>query len=153
MCVPCRENAGILGPLSLRRHSCVSFVAGHDIVAIGRVPVGLAKALLVDETSPLDLSLRKDRAPFADRLPDIARSGLHPVDPRYAFLGVHPACVCVLTMPVWAPLGAARPAAKMPGLPRKTDASCTSRSAVKKFPRLERNRIDLRRRSRSAARS
>src|SRR5437879_3999181 len=129
MCDPCRENAGILGPLSLRRHTCVSFVAGHDIVAIGRVPVEFAKGLVVDETSPLDLSLRKDCAPFADRLPGIARSGLHQLDSRYAFVGVHPACLCVLNMPVWAPLGAARPTTTMPGLPWKTDASRKSRSA------------------------
>src|SRR5882757_5598686 len=129
MCLPCRENAGILGPLPLRRNSCVSVVAGHDVVAAGRIPVEVTKALVVDAASPLDISWGKDSAALADCLPGIARSGLYVHNARYAFVGVHPACVFVLTLPVWAPLGAARPTATMPGLSWEADASRKSRSA------------------------
>src|SRR5882757_4335061 len=153
MCVSCPENAGILGPLRLRRDSCVSFAAGHHVATTGRVPVEFAKAFVVDAASPLDVSWRKDSAALADCLRGIARSGLYADNARYAFVGVHPACVFVLTLPVWAPLDPARPTATVPGLSWKTDTSRKSRSAVEKLSCLEWNGADLYRRSRPPARS
>src|ERR1700704_2836036 len=153
MRISCAEDAGTVGPLPLCRDSCVPCVAGYDVASIGRVPVEFAKALMVNETSPLALLGRKDSAVVADCLPGIARSGLYAHDPRYAFFGVHPACVFVLNLPVWAALDTARSTATVPGMSWKTDTSCKSRSAVEKLSCLEWNGVDLRGWSRSAARS
>jgi hypothetical protein len=56
------------------RDSCAPCVAGYDVASLGRVPLEFAKAFMVNETSPLDLSSRKDSAAVADCLPGIARS-------------------------------------------------------------------------------
>src|SRR5260370_38133495 len=142
-----------MGPLPLRRGSRLPCVAGYDIATPGRVPVELAKALVVNKNSPMELSWRKDSAALADCLLGIARSGLHAYDPRYAFFGIHPACVFVLNLPFWTALDAARPAATMSRMSWKTDTSRKSRSAVEKLFGLEWDGADLRGRSRFAARS
>src|SRR5580693_4191928 len=101
MCVSRRENAGILGPLPLCRDSCLPCIAGHDVATPGRVSVEFAKALMVYKTSPLELSQCKNSAALADCLPGIARSGLYAHDPRYTFVGVHPACVFIFNLSFW----------------------------------------------------
>src|SRR5260370_2738596 len=126
MCVSCGEDAGILGPLPLRRGSRLPCVAGYDTATPGRVAVEFAKAIVVNETSPLEFFWRKDSTALADCLPDIARSGLHADDPRYAFVGVHPTRVFVLNLPFRTALDAARPAATVPRVSWKTDTSRSS---------------------------
>src|SRR5258708_849235 len=153
MCVSCGDDAGIVGPPSLFRNSCLPCVAGHDVASIGGVPVEFAKAVLVDETSALDLSQRKDSAALANCLPGIARSSLSAHDARYALVAVHPACVFLFNLPFWTALDAARPAATMPGVSGKTDTSCKSRSAVEKLSGVEWDGADLHWRTRPAARS
>ena len=56
LCFSRREDAEIVGSLPLRSRSRFPCFARYNVAPAGRVPVEFAKALVVDETAPLDLS-------------------------------------------------------------------------------------------------
>jgi hypothetical protein len=146
-------NPGTAAHLPLRGFSRLPRVAGYNIASPGRVSAKFPEALLVDEASPLELFDRQDRAPLADRLSRVARSGLYAFNAPNVFIGVYPACVFLFDLPLRTALGAPGPAATVSCVSWKALPSCTGRSAVQNISGLERNGANLRGRARSAARS